>query len=334
MSGFFLLFAKREKRMLYWFIFATVLFPVLFVIISRSNLYSSWRHFLFIYPGIIIVSAITLAEIFKNSNGRYRKIIFIISFILLALHPLLFIIENPRYPYLYYNQSVGGLKGAYGNYETDYYFINQREAAEWLNGYLDRNKIKEQVTVGSNFSAEWFFRKRPQIKNIYFRNEERSMYDWDYYIATNRYIYPWQLKNKIWPPADALKIIYADDVPIAAILKRKTKADYLGYVALTENRNSDAAKFFSLAVKADSCDEAIFYNFAVALNRVGEFEKADSALNRCLKLNPDFEPALMYLGNIAGEKGEKEKAKSYYRRLLMVNRKYEEAYEALNKINE
>jgi tetratricopeptide (TPR) repeat protein len=200
--------------------------------------------------------------------------------------------------------------------------------------YIDENKISGSVTVGSNFSAEWFFRKMPQVRNIYFRNEERSMNDWDYYIVTNRYITPFQLKNKIWPPADALKIIYADDVPIAAVLKRKTRADYDGYMALSEKRNDDAAKFFRLAINTDSCDEAIFYNFAVALNRLGEYEKADSALNECLKLNPDFEPALMYLGNIAAERGEEEKAKSYYRRLLSVNRKYEEAWEALKKINE
>jgi tetratricopeptide (TPR) repeat protein len=334
MSGFFLFISKNEKRILYWFLFATILFPVIFVIISRSNLYSIWRHFLFVYPGIVIFSAITQAEIFKNINGRLRKITFIISFVLLALHPLLFIIENPRYPYLYFNQSVGGLKGAYGNYETDYYFVNQREAAEWLTDYLDRNNIKEPVTVGSNFSAEWFFRDRPQVRNISFRNEERSMYDWDYYISTNRYITPWQLKNGIWPPADALKIIYADDVPIAAVVKRKTRADYLGYMALSENRNSDAAKFFSQVLKADSCDEAIFYNFAVALNRLGEFEKADSVLNRCLKLNPDFELALMFLGNIAAERGDKESARSYYKKVIRANRKYDEAYEALKKIND
>jgi tetratricopeptide (TPR) repeat protein len=210
--------------------------------------------------------------------------------------------------------------------------VNHRESAEWLTDYISRNHINDTVTVGSNFSAEWYFRNSPRIRNLYFRNEERSMNDWDYYIVTNRYISPYQLKNKIWPPADALKIIYAGDVPIAAVVKRKTRADYLGYMALSENRNSDAADFFRLAIETDSCDEAIFYNFAVALNRTGEYEKADIALNRCLKLNPDFEPALMYLGNIAVERGEPEVARSYYKRLLKVNRKYEEAYKALTEI--
>lgn len=329
---FSMYFARNGKRIFLIFLFASILLPVIFVIIRRSNLYSSWRHFLFVYPAIVLLAAISFADIFSNIEKRIRKLIFVLAFILASLHPLVFILGNTPYSYLYYNQLTRGLKGAYSNYETDYYFINQREASEWLLKYLDENKITSQVTVGSNFSAEWFFRNRPQLRNVYFRNEERSMNDWDYYIVTNRYISPWQLKNGIWPPADALKIIYADDVPVAAVVKRKSKDDIYGYMALSENRNTEAANFFSAALKIDSCDEVIFYNFAVALNRLGEYEKADSVLTRCLKLNPGFEMALMYLGNIAAERGDKETARSYYKRVISANRKYDEAYEALKKI--
>jgi tetratricopeptide (TPR) repeat protein len=333
-SLFIIFRRKSDKGMYYWFLLTTILLPVLFVIIKQSNLYSSWRHFLFVYPAIILLAAVAYADIFYFIRNKAGKLIIVLVLVLCSLHPLLFILRNIPYSYIYYNQLVGGLQGAYGNYETDYYYVNQREASEWLIKYLDENRITDHVVVGSNFSAEWFFRKKPLVRNIYFRNEERSMFDWDYYIVTNRYISPYQLKNKIWPPANALKIIYADDVPIAAVLKRKSKADYQGYTALTDSRNIDAANFFSQAIKTDSCDEGIFYNFAVALNRLGEYEKADSALNVCLKLNPDFELALMYLGNISAERGDKEKARSYYRRLIGVNRKYEEAYEALAKMNE
>jgi len=159
------------------------------------------------------------------------------------------------------------------------------------------------------------------------------MKDWDYAITTNRYISPFKLKNGLWPPGDALKIIYVNNVPVSAITARKTKSDYYGYLALEENRNESAAHFFDEAVKQDSTDEMIFYNFAVALNRTGEWERADSVLNICLKLNPGFEPALMYLGNIAAKEGDKEKAKGYYRKLISVNRKYYEAYKALDKID-
>ena len=54
----------------------------------------------------------------------------------LSVHPLKFMIENPQFYYMYYNQIVGGLKGAYANYETDYYYVSQTAASEWLIDYL------------------------------------------------------------------------------------------------------------------------------------------------------------------------------------------------------
>jgi tetratricopeptide (TPR) repeat protein len=325
---------KDEGKLIpYLFIVSGVLLPVIFVIIERPNLYSAWRHFLFLYPGIVILAAITYSFLYRKLKGSFNKIKFGAVLFAISLAPLFFIIRYPAYSYIYYNQLVGGLNGAYGNYETDYYYISQREASEWLIKYLEQNNIKDSITVGSNFSTEWFFRKNTRIRNIYIRNEERSMKDWDYAITTNRYISPFKLKNGLWPPGDALKIIYVNNVPVSAITARKTKSDYYGYLALEENRNESAAHFFDEAVKQDSTDEMIFYNFAVALNRTGEWERADSVLNICLKLNPGFEPALMYLGNIAAKEGDKEKAKGYYRKLISVNRKYYEAYKALDKID-
>jgi hypothetical protein len=321
------------KQLSFLFILISIILPVLFVIVNKSNLYSGWRQFLFIYPGIIILSAAGISYLIRHRERRIMKTAVILSFILISLDPLLFIIKYPIYSYLYYNQSVGGLKGASGNYETDYYFISQKESSEWLIRYLDEKNLKDTVVIGSNFSAEWFFRKNPNIRNIYFRNEERSMNDWDYAITTNRYISPYKLRNGIWPPKDALKVIYVDNVAVSAITSRKSKADYYGYRALEEANNSAAVNFFEEALNKNSTDEMIFYNFAVALNRTGEKERADSALKECLKINPDFEPALMYLGNLAVKAGDNEIAKQYYKKLISVNRKYYEAHEALAKID-
>jgi tetratricopeptide (TPR) repeat protein len=161
------------------------------------------------------------------------------------------------------------------------------------------------------------------------RNEEKSMHDWDYAIITNRYIPPAELKEGKWPPADALHVVYADSVPICAVLKRKSKDDYLGYQALINGDTGMATGFFLSALKEDSKDEMIFFNFAAVLAKEGMFERADSLLREGLKLNPDSEPVLMYLGNIAASGNRKEEAMSYYKRLIGINRKYLDAYVSL-----
>ena len=70
----------------------------------------------------------------------------------------------------------------------------------------------------------------------------------------------------------------------------------------------------------------IFYNFGAALYNIGQYQKADSVLKRGLEVNPDFEPILMYLGNIALSQNKDDDAIGYYKRVIEADRKYYEAY--------
>jgi tetratricopeptide (TPR) repeat protein len=317
---------KNEKTLLYALIIFSVLFPIVFVLYEKSNLYSSWRQFLFIYPGIVLLASTGYYRLFENLRSRYLKLGIVVVMALLSFHPIRFMLKNPQFYYLYYNQFTGGLKGAYSNYETDYYYVSQTEASKWLIDYLRKKDSQDKIKVKASYSVEWLFRNHPEIETSYFRYEERSQSDWDYAIVANRYISPLQLRNKTWPPENAIHIIYADKVPVGAVLERKSKEDFAGYIALNEGRSKEAIGHFEKALKLDDRDEMIFYNFAAALYNDGQKEKADSLLKRGLELNPDFEPILMYLGNIAKSQGRKDEAISYYGKVINVNRKYFEAY--------
>jgi tetratricopeptide (TPR) repeat protein len=323
---------KGGKSLLFLSVIFTILFPLIFVVYAKSNLYSSWRQFLFIYPGIVLLAAVGFNHFYNYLKSKYLKLGVVLLLVFLSIHPLKFMISNPHFYYLYYNQLVGGLKGAYSNYETDYYFVGQTEASKWLIDYLKTKNIQGKIRVKATYSVEWLFRKHPEIETSYFRYEERSMTDWDYAIVTNRYISPFQLRSGIWPSSDAIHVIYADNVPVCAVLERKTRDDYRGYLALTEGKNKEAIGYFEKAMKIVNSDEMIFYNFAAALYNDGQFQKADSLLKKGLELNPDFEPVLMYLGNIARTQNRAEEAIQYYERVIKVNRKYFEAYVGMSEL--
>ena len=333
---FFSIFIKKafhgNSRYAYGFVIFTIIFPVVFVIYQKSNLYSSWRQFLFLYPVIVLLSAAGFKFLFEKINSKYFSWAAIILFTILSIHPVRFMIRNHPYHYIYYNQLVGGLEGAYSEYETDYYYVSQTEASRWLIDYLKERKLTDKLKVKATYSVQWLFRNHPEIETSYFRYEERSQADWDYAIVVNRYIHPYQLVNKIWPPENSIHTIYVENVPVCAVLERKTKDDYKGYNALTEGEITDAIKYFESALGADDKDELIFYNFAAALYKDGQFQKADSVLKKGLELNPDFEPILMYLGNIASVQNKTDEAISYYERLIRANRKYFEAYVALSEL--
>ena len=330
-SGTFILFffSKRiiesGKTLIYLIIIFTILFPLFFAIVGRSNVYSSWRQFLFLYPPIVLLAGTGLSFLFDLSGKKLYRLSLLLILSLAALHPVRFMIMNHPYEYLYYNQLAGGLKGAYGNYETDYYFVSQTEASQWLIKYLEGKKT-DSALVRATYDVSWQFKNKSGIRNSYFRNEERSQYDWDYAIITNRYISPFKLKNNLWPPENAIHIIYADSVPICAVLERKTKSDYLGYKVLEEGRIKESLGLFEDALKIDNADEMIFYNFARALYNDGQYLKADSVLKKALEINPEFEPVLMYLGNIAKFRDESGKAAGYYEKLIKINFKYYKAY--------
>jgi len=325
-------FRSGSKGIVFTLIAFTVLFPMLFVIYEKSNLYSSWRQFLFLFPAIVLLSSAGLERLIEFSSNRVYRFCAIAFLLILSIHPVKFMVSNHPYEYLYYNQLVGGTKGAYGEYELDYYYASQTAASEWLLNYLKEKKVTGKVEVKATYSVNWQFRKHPQIETSYFRWDERSLSDWDYAIAVNRYISPYKLKNQIWPPENAIHIIHADQVPICAVIERKTRDDLLGYKALIDGRYNDAINFFEKVLEEDDKDEMIFFNFAVALYKAGDYQRADSVLKAGLDINPDFDPILMYLGNIAVAQDKPAEAILYYERLIKANRKYFEAYVELSRL--
>jgi tetratricopeptide (TPR) repeat protein len=332
----FILFARvavsAGRRLYLWLLIFSILFPAVFVIIIKSNLYSSWRQFFFIYPGIVIIASVGYSYLFRTASSGLRRAYIAGLFILMSLSPANFIIRNYPYSYLYYNQLAGGVKGAYGDYETDYYYVSQREASEWLISHLKSKGITDTVTVAANFSVDWFFRDYPHIKTVYVRHEERSMMEWDYLIMTNRYISPFQLKNGLWPPDEAIKIIEAGGIPIGAVIERKETISLEGWKSMQQGDYPQAARLFKEAARLNSSDEMIFFNFAAAMVGEGFPEKADSLLKEAVRLNPWFDLAMMYLGNIAASRDKKEEAAGWYRKTIECNRKYLEAYVALSAV--
>jgi tetratricopeptide (TPR) repeat protein len=304
----------------------TILFPLVFVILKGSNLYGSWRHFLFVYPGIVLIAALGFYHFFIRLKHLWIRIAAIGLLLALSFHPMKFMVSNHPYYYLYYNQFVGGLKGAYGKYETDFYYHSMRKGAEWLQEYLKYKPHTGDIIVGGNFPVQWYFRNDKTIRFVYFPYLNRSDYDWDYAIIANSYISPFQLKNKIWPPANTIHTINADGVPICAVIERLTKDDLEGLHEIEKGDNIKSALLLQKAIEADPQNEWICYKFAETLAGQNQNDQSVKMLQKCLEINPDFEPALIMLGDEALISNNLEKAATYFRRVIVINRKYLDAY--------
>ncbi|RDV03663.1 glycosyltransferase family 39 protein [Undibacter mobilis] len=127
---------RRRNEML---LLATIaVFPVLCQVIDRGPAFCGLRHFLFVVPvlavlaGIGFDAALSHVALWRPWLARTGVIAIVAVFgwnaaQLVALHP---------YQYLFYNPLVGGLPGASGRYEGDYWVTIMPEAVTDLESYI------------------------------------------------------------------------------------------------------------------------------------------------------------------------------------------------------
>lgn len=321
-----------KQKLQLGFVGFTILFPIAFVVLKHSNLYGSWRHFLFIYPAIVLLAGLGIHSLIRRYKKPEIRYSLVVVLFILCLNPLKFMAANHPFYYLYYNELTGGLKGVYGKYETDYYYHSMRKGAEWLQEYLKNKKTNDTIVVGGNFPIQWYFRKDTEIRFVYFPWQRRSEYNWDFAVVANSYIPPYQLTNNIWPPQNTIHTVLVDGIPVCAVVERITKDDQKATAAQKTGDNIKSALLFENAIKFDPQNETICYNFAEVLLANGNEDQANAMLNKCLQINPGFEKALILQGDLAKKKNDTKAAAGFYARALGANRKYYAAYTKLAEI--
>jgi hypothetical protein len=104
--------------------------PVIAVLLLRPTIYDNLRQFLFILPPLFVFAGIGLDVLFNRFKG---KSLFIFLVTLLILPGVYWNINLHPYQYIYYNTLTGGVRGAFRQYEMDYWATSYREATAYLN---------------------------------------------------------------------------------------------------------------------------------------------------------------------------------------------------------
>jgi len=111
-------------------------FPIIWSLLPSSNFYDNFRQLLFILPPLFISIGFALSWISKFIKPAIVHAVLIIAIILPGV---IAIIHLHPYQYIYYNQFIGGLKGAFRNYELDYWTTSFQEATRHLNQIAPEN---------------------------------------------------------------------------------------------------------------------------------------------------------------------------------------------------
>lgn len=104
--------------------------PIIVVVMLQPTIYDNFRQLLFILPPIFIFAGIGLQALFDKIKSTS---LFVLLIALLMVPNLYWNVKLHPYQYVYYNSVAGGVKGAFRQYEMDYWATSYREASEYLN---------------------------------------------------------------------------------------------------------------------------------------------------------------------------------------------------------
>ncbi len=164
-GNFYLLkqiFTKKtlgKNRFIFFFLLSIMYVPIILTILLKPNIYDSWRQFLFLTVPIIIIAAFGFLTIIKLKTYWLKVCLMLLIAADLLFTAYTFIKLHP-YQYVYYNLFVGGLKGAYRQYETDYLGAGYKEAVLWFNSHInDPTKTYLIYAEGDRLSSQTYFKK-------------------------------------------------------------------------------------------------------------------------------------------------------------------------------
>jgi len=335
-AAFVIQFFRNHTRLQYLFIFILVFsfaFPLFYIAYQHSNVFGGWRHVLFVYPPMVSMAAVGFGLLLSEMKKKYFAWAIALIILALSFNPVIHIIRNYPYQYVYFNELTGGVKGAYGKYETDYYYHGLRGGCEWFekNIRMDTVKSSAPILVASNHTniVSYFLRdliKQKKVKILYSRYYERGNSNWDYYIAANSYLNPFQLINHIFPPKNTVYTVNVEGEPICAVIRRNDKSDYYGFLAENKNDLQGAIDLFNKAILILPENEAALLNLSEIYYKMQNVPKAEETINKLLKIYPDYENGLNYQGWIFLAKGDANNALKSFKKIEEVNFKYYYAY--------
>lgn len=151
--------------------------PAAGIILMRVSLYNNFRQVFFILPPLFLIAGVGLDWLFQLIQ---RPVIRVLLLFLILLPGLYANVILYPYQYIYYNQLVGGVKGAYRVFELDYWDLAFKEAQSHINQTADANA---NIFVGdSKPSAQKF--ARPDLIFNAFGGRKKNSQKYDYIIVS------------------------------------------------------------------------------------------------------------------------------------------------------
>lgn len=334
---FFRLAYRRLRPLAIIIMIFSFAFPIFYIMWTGANVYGGWRHVIFTYPFLVMISVTGFESLVARVPRRGVKSATGVAVALLLMLPLRHIIRNHPYEYVYFNELIGGTSKAYGKYEMDYYHNSTKEASEWVIRNAERSGLetgdKIKVAAFHLASVQYYFRNDlDDFEVVFARWYERGNVDWDYAIFTVTGITPERLLGPHFPPKNTVHTIDVDGKPVAVILRREDKSDLAGFRNFEVGELDAAREFYHKALQSDPDDEVVLANIANTFVQQAQADSALSYLNRYMEIEPNRQTQKYIAANIYYITGDRSRAIDLLDEMIAYNPRFKEAYDLKARI--
>lgn len=328
----------RNRYRYLWLIIFTWAFPIFYIYYKHSVVYDGMRHTLFVLPPIAITASLFfyyLLEKFREKKGVSIAVAAVIL-VLIAL-PARFSFANHPNQYVYFNEFVGGVKGAYGIYETDYYMNSIKQGYNWLNkNEFSKLNTKDTIVLATNCVEpifQYIYDAKVPLKIIYVRYYQKNEHDWDYGIFYGRFLDREELQNGYFPSKLSIHDVTADGVALCTVIKNDPdRLGLKGKTAMNANDVPTAIRYLSEATKKDEYDMELWKNLTLLYMATGNLPAAKDAITHARNISTlDLETAEL-AGDVAIRTGDINTAQAIYGELLETAPNSGEGYLGMARI--
>ncbi len=175
-------------------------------------LYDTLRQFLYIFPLLILVAAYGLIRSVVWLLNQRRQALRWVAIALVALTLVSYVqvaadmVALSPYEYAYFSPLVGGIRGASGKYETDYYGTCTKAAAAWLTDNYQHYSSAPSLTVDSSFLLETMLRT---YLPAHFQFNSKNP---DFFIGFTRYN-----NDQLYPNYRVIDVVSTEGAPLCVI---------------------------------------------------------------------------------------------------------------------
>ncbi len=315
----------------------TGLFPPIYAIVTDAPIYDGIRHFLFIYPSFVILSAWAWHKLVSFSDKPAMRWGASGLLGILMVPVIIWMFRSHPNQYVYFNETVGGLKGAYTNYETDYWMNSAKEATLWLLENDPKIQAGETVNVKTNCikPVREYIKRYSDVTKVkpgYYAFRDRVDWTSTYDIFISRFVNREHMLNGVFPAEPVVHTVEVAGVPLATISKREEPYDAQAMVKMRERDFAGAISLFEAEIKQHPKNESAMIALGQCYLQTQNIQGAKRASDMALALSGTDINTLLLAGNVARSSGQDDKAVEIFEKVRRLSYKEKGALTALGSL--